>query len=137
MGYIVRRLNAVPSTAPWLAVRLSYGMNGILLPMRNLPSLINYMRWSFFCQAFLVAHRPWHTRGCRLSQGIPVIFRQCPVGECSYGRPTRAVPYAMAPSEKNPKSFSFASTYNRCFVVQRTYSKPADKPAASGEALSI
>ncbi|CAL5222351.1 g4702 [Coccomyxa viridis] len=44
MGYIVRKLNAVPSTAPWLAVRLSYGMNGILLPMRNLPSLTSYMR---------------------------------------------------------------------------------------------
>ena len=47
MDYIVRKLNAVPSTAPWLAVRLSYGMNGILLPMRNLPSLTSYMRWAF------------------------------------------------------------------------------------------
>ena len=46
MGYIVRKLNAVPSTAPWLAVRLSYGMNGILLPMRNLPPLTSYMRWA-------------------------------------------------------------------------------------------
>ena len=44
MGYIVRKLNAVPSTAAWLAVRLSYGMNGILLPVKNLPSLISYMR---------------------------------------------------------------------------------------------
>ena len=45
MSYIVRKLNAVPSMAGWLAVRLSYGMNGILLPMKNLPSLTNYMRW--------------------------------------------------------------------------------------------
>ena len=44
MGYIVRKLNAVPSTASWLAVRLSYGMNGILIPVKNLPSLISYMR---------------------------------------------------------------------------------------------
>ena len=44
MGYIVRKLNAVPSTAEWLAVRLSYGMNGILIPVKNLPSLIGYMR---------------------------------------------------------------------------------------------
>ena len=44
MGYIVRKLNAVPSTAAWLAVRLSYGMNGILIPVKNLPSLIGYMR---------------------------------------------------------------------------------------------
>lgn len=44
MGYIVRKLNAVPSTAPWLAVRLSYGMNGILMPMRNLPSLTSYLK---------------------------------------------------------------------------------------------
>ena len=49
MGYIVRKLNAVPSTAPWLAVRLSYGMNGILLPMKNLPSLTSYMRWALSC----------------------------------------------------------------------------------------
>ena len=53
MGYIVRKLNAVPSTAAWLAVRLSYGMNGILIPVKNLPSLIGYMRrapcspWAF------------------------------------------------------------------------------------------
>ena len=44
MGYIVRKLNAVPSTAAWLAVRLSYGMNGILIPVKNLPPLISYMR---------------------------------------------------------------------------------------------
>ena len=44
MGYIVRKLNAVPSTAEWLAVRLSYCMNGILIPVKNLPSLISYMR---------------------------------------------------------------------------------------------
>ena len=44
MGYIVRKLNAVPSTAPWLAVRLSYGMNGILMPTRNLPSLTSYLK---------------------------------------------------------------------------------------------
>ncbi|CAK0787359.1 hypothetical protein CVIRNUC_010579 [Coccomyxa viridis] len=44
MDYIVRKLNAVPSTAAWLAVRLSYGMNGILITVKNLPSLISYMR---------------------------------------------------------------------------------------------
>ncbi len=45
MGYIVRKLNAVPSTAAWLAVRLSYGMNGIIMPTRNLPSLTGYLKW--------------------------------------------------------------------------------------------
>ncbi len=44
MGYIVRKLNAVPSTAQWLAVRLSYGMNGILMPTRYLPSLTEYLK---------------------------------------------------------------------------------------------
>ena len=52
MGYIVRKLNAVPSTAAWLAVRLSYGMNGILIPVKNLPSLISYMR----CAAVVLGH---------------------------------------------------------------------------------
>lgn len=45
MHYIVRKLNAVPATRNWLALRLSYGMNGILLPMAHLPSLTSYMRY--------------------------------------------------------------------------------------------
>ncbi|BDA42972.1 hypothetical protein COCOBI_03-8650 [Coccomyxa sp. Obi] len=44
MHYIVRKLNAVPATRNWLSVRLSYGMNGILLPTLFLPSLTNYLR---------------------------------------------------------------------------------------------
>ncbi len=59
----MRKLNAVPSTAPWLAVRLSYGMNGILLPMRNLPSLTSYMRW---------ANRPMQTH---VGKGKPQLWQ--------------------------------------------------------------
>ncbi|EIE24399.1 hypothetical protein COCSUDRAFT_61824 [Coccomyxa subellipsoidea C-169] len=44
LQYIVRKLNAVPATRNWLSVRLSYGMNGILLPTLYLPSLTNYLR---------------------------------------------------------------------------------------------
>lgn len=44
MGYIVRKLNAVPATRDWLAVRLSYGMNGILLPSARLGDLAAYMK---------------------------------------------------------------------------------------------
>ncbi len=44
MHYIVRKLNAVPATRNWLSVRLSYGMNGILLPTLYLPSLTTYLR---------------------------------------------------------------------------------------------
>lgn len=44
LHYITRKLNAVPATRNWLAVRLSYGMNGIMLPTQYLPSLTRYLR---------------------------------------------------------------------------------------------
>jgi hypothetical protein len=44
LHYIVRKLNAVPESQNWLAVRLSYGMNGILLPSAHLADLAAYMK---------------------------------------------------------------------------------------------
>ena len=44
MGYVVQKLNAVRETRQWLAVRLSYGMNGILLPTAHLADLAAYMK---------------------------------------------------------------------------------------------
>lgn len=44
MWYMVRKLNAVPASRNWLSIRLSYGMNGILLPTLYLPSLTKYLR---------------------------------------------------------------------------------------------
>ena len=44
MGYVVQKLNAVAETRQWLAVRLSYGMNGILLPTAHLADLAAYMK---------------------------------------------------------------------------------------------
>ncbi|KAK9919149.1 hypothetical protein WJX75_009727 [Coccomyxa subellipsoidea] len=42
--YLVAKLNAAPETRQWLSVRLSYGMNGILLPNAHLSSLSQYLR---------------------------------------------------------------------------------------------
>jgi hypothetical protein len=42
--YLVRKLNAAPQTSNWLALRVSYGMNGILLRNADLLSLITYLR---------------------------------------------------------------------------------------------
>lgn len=42
--YIVAKLNAAPETRDWLSLRISYGMNGILLPNAHLPSLGQYLR---------------------------------------------------------------------------------------------
>ena len=59
VGYIVRKLNAVPQTRKWLAVRLSYGMNGILMPSMHLSNLADYMRCGFGSpRASLMPARP-------------------------------------------------------------------------------
>ena len=44
MSYAVRKLNAQPKLAKWLALRVSYGMNGILLRDEHLPHLAGYLR---------------------------------------------------------------------------------------------
>lgn len=59
LHYIVRKLNAVPATRNWLSVRLSYGMNGILLPTLYLPSLTNYLRWGSLPYFALKTSLPW------------------------------------------------------------------------------
>ena len=45
IAYAVQKLNAVPMLQPWLALRVSYGMNGILLRAEHLASLNAYMRY--------------------------------------------------------------------------------------------
>ena len=42
--YAVQKLNTVPTLQCWLALRVSYGMNGILLRTEHLVSLGAYMR---------------------------------------------------------------------------------------------
>ena len=44
--YAVQKLNTVPTLQRWLALRVSYGMNGILLRSEHLTSLGAYMRWA-------------------------------------------------------------------------------------------
>ena len=44
IAYAVQKLNAVPMLQPWLALRVSYGMNGILMRSEHLASLNAYMR---------------------------------------------------------------------------------------------
>lgn len=44
VGYAVRKLNSQPKLAKWLALRVSYGMNGILLRDEHLPQLATYLR---------------------------------------------------------------------------------------------
>ena len=42
--YAVQKLNTVPSLQRWIALRVSYGMNGILLRSEHMTSLSAYMR---------------------------------------------------------------------------------------------
>ena len=42
--YAVQKLNTVPMMQRWLALRVSYGMNGILMRAEHLASLNAYMR---------------------------------------------------------------------------------------------
>ena len=44
MQYMVAKLNAARETEEWLSVRLSYGMNGILLPTVHLHSFAEHLR---------------------------------------------------------------------------------------------
>lgn len=46
VGYAVRKLNSQPKLAKWLALRVSYGMNGILLRDEHLPQLATYLRYA-------------------------------------------------------------------------------------------
>ena len=42
--YALRKLAAQPKLSTWLALRISYGMNGILLRDEHLPFLSGYLR---------------------------------------------------------------------------------------------
>lgn len=44
LPYILAKLNAMPSVQKWLGLRISYGMNGILLRSEDLKSFATYMR---------------------------------------------------------------------------------------------
>ena len=44
LEYCVQKLNAVPKLRKWVALRFSYGMNGILVPTSLMPTLIQYTR---------------------------------------------------------------------------------------------
>lgn len=45
VAYVINKLNAIPGAANWLALRISYGMNGIILKSADLSSLAAYIRW--------------------------------------------------------------------------------------------
>lgn len=45
LPYILAKLNAMPSLQRWLGLRISYGMNGILLRSSDLKSFATYMRY--------------------------------------------------------------------------------------------
>ncbi len=44
LPYMLAKLNAMPSAQKWLGLRISYGMNGILLRSEDLKSFATYMR---------------------------------------------------------------------------------------------
>ncbi|KAA6429434.1 MAG: hypothetical protein FRX49_00828, partial [Trebouxia sp. A1-2] len=44
LPYMLAKLNAMPSAQKWLGLRVSYGMNGILLRSEDLKSFATYMR---------------------------------------------------------------------------------------------
>ena len=46
LPYILAKLNAMPSAQKWLGLRISYGMNGILLRSEDLKSFATYMRYA-------------------------------------------------------------------------------------------
>jgi hypothetical protein len=46
LPYMLAKLNAMPSAQKWLGLRISYGMNGILLRSEDLKSFATYMRYA-------------------------------------------------------------------------------------------
>jgi hypothetical protein len=44
VAYVINKLNAIPGAVNWLALRISYGMNGIVLKSQDLSSLAAYLR---------------------------------------------------------------------------------------------
>lgn len=46
LPYMLAKLNAMPSAQKWLGLRVSYGMNGILLRSEDLKSFATYMRYA-------------------------------------------------------------------------------------------
>ena len=61
MLYALRKLNAQPKQSNWLALRVSYGMNGILLRSQDLPLLAGYLRYAPAVAPFCTSLFPfWH-----------------------------------------------------------------------------
>ena len=46
LSYAVRKLNTIPALDNWLALRFSYGMNGILVRNSDLSLMTAYLRYN-------------------------------------------------------------------------------------------
>ena len=44
LQYIVRKANLLPNLTNWLGIRISYGMNGVLLRSADVPSFVSVLR---------------------------------------------------------------------------------------------
>ena len=42
--YVVLKANTLPGIQKWLGIRISYGMNGIVLPAEDIPSFVAVLR---------------------------------------------------------------------------------------------
>lgn len=44
LQYVLRKANAAPGLERWLGLRVSYGMNGVLLRSADVPSFVAVLR---------------------------------------------------------------------------------------------
>ena len=65
LPYMLAKLNAMPSAQKWLGLRISYGMNGILLRSEDLKSFATYMRYAHVCERSLSLVHLNHRHMCQ------------------------------------------------------------------------
>ena len=71
LAYAVRKLNTVSAYGNWLALRFSYGMNGILVKTADLKTLTAYLRSACSVSAALTAFRKVPNRAPRQQPLLP------------------------------------------------------------------
>ena len=71
LQYVTRKANAAPALDRWLGIRVSYGMNGVLLRSADLPSLVAVLREGVSLKPPDLLWQAWATGGDR-----PAVRRQ-------------------------------------------------------------
>lgn len=61
LQYIVRKANTLPTLKNWVGIRISYGMNGVLLRSADVPSFVSVLRKGVAVKPPDLLWRDWTT----------------------------------------------------------------------------